>query len=165
MKVSSVLATTLVCAAPASAQYFSEGWKPGQAATPTHEVYAADYTPAAGAGQADPQSTGSPFDFTNLLKSGPISSLLEKVGINVTEGLAAAKTLDDLWDMRIPLIHDDNFDELIVREPLTPEEEALRTWFLIMCVICSLCHPQLAQYIPQFNDQRHEPARGHLQTH
>ena len=38
------------------------------------------------------------------------------------------------WDERIPFITDENFEELIVNEPLTEQEEKDRLWFIVMCV-------------------------------
>ena len=70
----------------------------------------------------------------DALVQGPLNSLLAKAGINLTASLeAAAQTT--LWDERIPLIHDDNFDEVIVHEQLTSEEEKDRLWSLLMCVV------------------------------
>ncbi|EKM60062.1 uncharacterized protein PHACADRAFT_250926 [Phanerochaete carnosa HHB-10118-sp] len=127
MKVVAVVCAALACASSVHAQYFSEGWKPGQpAVSPTQDGAAPAFTP----GAASPGTTGSGgFDLSKLFTSGPVGSLLAKAGVNLS---AAMNTSVDLWDMRIPLIHDDNYDELIVHEPLTPEEELNRTWFLVI---------------------------------
>lgn len=134
MKLVAVLSTALVCAASASAQYFSEGWKPGQAAAaqPTHDAAAPVFTP--GASPQQPAEATSPFDLSKILTTGPIGSLLAKAGVNLSASLNATAQLAELWDQRIPLIHDDNYDEFIVNEELTPEEEAKRVWFMIMYV-------------------------------
>lgn len=60
-----------------------------------------------------------------------MGSLLGKVGVNLS---AVFNATNDIWDPRIPLITDDNYDEIIVNEPLTPEEEQKRTWFIVMYV-------------------------------
>lgn len=70
--------------------------------------------------------------FAQRLANGPVGSLLAKAGLNLTAALNSSATLAELWDPRIPLIHDDNYDEVIVHEALTPEEEAARTWFLVI---------------------------------
>lgn len=132
MKVAA-LATLAGLVAAASAQYFSEGWVPGQQVTTTADVV--QPTPAAQAeGDAPPApQAASQAGFMDTLAQGPVGSLLAKAGINLTAGMAAAKLAEEnMWDRRIPLIHDDNYDELIVQEPLTAEEEAERLWFLIM---------------------------------
>lgn len=71
------------------------------------------------------------FDLTNILGSGPVASFAARAGYNITEKLSDIKSRK-LWDERIPLITDDNYDELIVNEPLTEEEEDKRAWFLVM---------------------------------
>ena len=122
------------CVATATAQYLSEGWKPGQAVTsPTHETATAQFTPAAQptAGNTGADAASTPSGLGSLFTEGPIGSLLAKVGFNLSAAAQAA-AYQDLWDSRIPLIHDDNYEELIVNEPLTPEEEENRLWFLIM---------------------------------
>lgn len=71
------------------------------------------------------------FDLSNLLASGPVASLAARAGINISEKLAEVKSRK-LWDDRIPLITDDNYEEIIVNEPMTEEEEKDRVWFLVM---------------------------------
>jgi hypothetical protein len=131
MKVVS-LASLALFVATASAQYFSEGWSPGQKASPTHE-FAPEFTPVEGdAAATQPEAKAG---FMDALAQGPLGSILAKAGMNLTASLEAAKAAElELWDNRIPFIHDDNYDELIVQEPLTAEEEQDRTWFLIMYV-------------------------------
>ena len=55
--------------------------------------------------------------------------MFEKLGMNITEKLDQAK---GIWDDRIQLITDDNYEALIVNEPLTEEEESERVWCLVM---------------------------------
>ena len=124
MKVASLVLSSLTFVASASAQYFSEGWKPGQPAYGTAEPAPA-HTP--GVPRAD---GGSTFDLSKIFTSGPIGSLLAKAGVNLSA--AGNVTQEELWDPRVPLITDDNYEEIIVNEQLTPEEEERRTWFIIM---------------------------------
>lgn len=127
-------ASLACCVAAVSAEYLSEGWKPGQAPTSLVEV-APQFTPGAQPAGGDSPSTGRPKSgLTSFLTEGPVGSLLEKFGVNLSSSLAKAEAAAyyELWDKRIPLIHDDNYEEVIVNEPLTPEEEAERVWFLIM---------------------------------
>jgi len=67
-----------------------------------------------------------------MLSNGPVSQLFNRLGINITERLEAAKANSEIWDNRIPLITDDNYNDLLVNEVLTTEEEKNRVWFLIM---------------------------------
>ena len=134
-----------------SAQYISQGWKPGQAATKTAS-FGAGFDPSAKPtvavhghkpGQAQPTAASKPFglsslfDITSYLESGPLRTLLESAGMNVTEKLEAAKAIASkpLWDERIPLITDDNFSDLIENEELNWQEEAERLWFIMMYVL------------------------------
>lgn len=159
MKLSSILLSSLLCAASASAQYFSEGWQPGQQQqpnlaanapplhapppaqtfdrpAPTDKPAPAPQVPPASGLAGGPsgalKSLTSLLDINRLLTAGPVASLFGKMGVNITE--AVARSAESPWDLRIPFITDENFDEVIVREELTPEEEAERVWFLIMCV-------------------------------
>lgn len=100
--------------------------------TPTHDAAAPVFTSGGQAQQ--PAEATSPFDITKILSTGPIGSLLAKAGLNFSQSLNATEKLAEMWDPRIPLIHDDNYDEYIVNEELTPEEEAARVWFMIMYV-------------------------------
>ena len=126
----------LALASLAHAQYFSEGWKPGQqpAAHGTKGVPppAAAYTP----GASPPDASSSGGGLAGMLSSGPIGSLLARAGLN----LSATPNITelDVWDPRVQLITDDNWDELIVNEKLTKEEEERRTWFLVMCACFSI---------------------------
>ncbi|KAK1220698.1 hypothetical protein PQX77_016524 [Marasmius sp. AFHP31] len=131
----------------AKAQYFSEGWKPGQEASTEAPNIAEGITNVFEAHQprrtpenqrhvppAPPQrkkkSLNELLDFTWVLATPPISTLFSLVGVNVTERLAKAKELP--WDPRIPLITDGNYEEVIVNETLTEDEEKARTWILIV---------------------------------
>ncbi|KAL6309775.1 hypothetical protein BKA93DRAFT_719911, partial [Sparassis latifolia] len=134
MKLPSVV-LALACAASVRAQYFSDGWSPGQAVTREAPPPPA-YTPGAPPPESQPAGRGVPssFDVSNLLTSGPVNSLFSKLGVNLTEKLEQAKKEADIWDHRIPLITDDNYDEIIVNETLTEEEAEDRVWFLIITV-------------------------------
>ena len=68
--------------------------------------------------------------------SSPVQNLFGKIGLNMTDVVKRGSTLP--WDPRIPLITDDNYDEMIVNEVMTEEEEKDRAWFLIMYVLTSL---------------------------
>lgn len=138
MKLAPFSLVLLACASTACAQYFSEGWAPGKPATkepsaPAATPVARPDEPAA-AQQPEGTSKGSRsfFDVSRLLESAPVSNLFSKVGVNISQQLEAARAQIDTWDPRIPLITDSNYDELIVRESLTPEEKEKRVWFLVM---------------------------------
>ncbi|KAI0638475.1 hypothetical protein C8Q77DRAFT_1091318 [Trametes polyzona] len=159
MKLSSVLLSSLLCAASASAQYFSAGWSPGQPIQPQADApipppaqsfdRAATPVPTppssgsgSGSGAAAPASGGggggglgtltSLLDVNRLLTAGPVASLFGKLGVNITDAVARGSASP--WDPRIPLITDENYEEIIVNEQLTPEEEKERVWFLIISV-------------------------------
>ncbi|CAL1700263.1 unnamed protein product [Somion occarium] len=131
MKFSTVLFTSLACASTASAQYFSEGWQPGQ---PIPDVNESPPTPSHHPSQhAPPHTGGSLFDVSRILECGPVSGLFNKIGVNISKHLEEARMqTEKLWDRRIPLITDDNYDEIIVKEELTPEEEEKRLWFVVI---------------------------------
>ena len=74
------------------------------------------------------------FTVENVLGSGPAVALFDKFRINITDKLANASKSLDVWDKRIPLITDDNFDEIIVNEEMSEEEARDRIWFLIVFV-------------------------------
>ncbi len=136
MKYLTVYWLTLLCSISlAKAQYFSEGWKPGQAVP--SEVPVPTSTPFS----ADSQEKSAPLQPTDLLRlfevktwltSEPAVALFSRFGVNITERLAAAEVLP--WDNRIPLITDDNYEEVIVNEELTEEGEEERIWALLMFV-------------------------------
>ncbi|KAK0499569.1 hypothetical protein EDD18DRAFT_1308009 [Armillaria luteobubalina] len=121
-----------------SAQYFSEGWKPGQAVPSEVPV------PTSAPFSANSQEKSAPLRSTDLLKlfevktwltSEPAVALFSQFGVNITERLAAAEVLP--WDDRIPLITDDNYEEIIVNEELTEEEEEERIWALLISASAS----------------------------
>lgn len=123
-----------------SAQYVSEGWKPGQAAPRNQEAgHAYDPSTAKNHGDAKPNEEtarkASIFDLSSYLESGPIKALFNRAGVNITEKLAAARDLAKIWDERIPLIDDSNYEDVIVEEQFQSlEEERDRVWFIVMYV-------------------------------
>lgn len=125
-----------LCAPFARAQYYSDGWRPGQPTTK-----AADAAPTQGfdpsqpqQGQAPPSSSNQGNFVERMLTSGPLSQLFAKTGVNISERLEAAhKARLDIWDQRIPFLTDDNWEELVVNETFTTEEEEReRVWFFVM---------------------------------
>ena len=125
-----------------SGQYFSEGWKPGQAVskaatgyTSATSVYSPQNTDTSGGQQATTESKGlsSLLDLTNLLQTGPAKAFFGSIGVNITEKIALAQEQTKIWDPRIPLITDDNYESMIVEEKFeTLEEETNRVWFFVM---------------------------------
>jgi hypothetical protein len=108
--------------------YYSSGWSPDAAAATT----AAAPSPSLTTSQAAAASTGATFpsfDWTVILKQGPIGDLFRLAGVNVTERLEAAKTAATKkpYDERVPLITDANYDSL-VRESGASDE----TWFIVV---------------------------------
>ncbi|KZT71625.1 hypothetical protein DAEQUDRAFT_763840 [Daedalea quercina L-15889] len=136
MKLLPVLSASLALALSASAQYFSQGWQPGQSvaeeAQPTLVYRQAQQS------VPTPESKPSRFDFKSVLTSGPVDFIASKMGVNMTEKLAQAEAAAlaeaEMWDPRIPLITDASYEEIIVKEPLTPEEESERVWLLVITV-------------------------------
>lgn len=120
----------LALVAPSAAQYFSAGWTPGQA-VPTVTPDAPSFD-AKSASSPPPRQGESRFSLSYLLSTGPAAQLFDRLGINVTERLEAARNHSDIWDGRVPLITDDNYNDLIVNEVLTEEEEKSRVWLLIV---------------------------------
>ncbi|KAK7033535.1 hypothetical protein VNI00_012759 [Paramarasmius palmivorus] len=165
----SVLALT----ASSQAQYFSEGWKPGQpapseapnlaesVANPFEYVVPTQAAGEQGKGQehkkeapaarSGPKRLSELLDLNGILTSEPVAALFQKAGINITERLSKAR--ESPWDPRIPLITDANYEEIIVNETLTEEEEKKRTWLLL--VSGDLTH---AGGISQFVDQVYDEA-------
>jgi len=90
------------------------------------------------------------FDLTNLLASGPVASLAARAGINISEKLAEVRSRK-LWDDRIPLITDENYEELIVNETLAEAEEKDRVWFLVITVT-SAGQEGVSKYVDQVFD-------------
>ncbi|KAF5363624.1 hypothetical protein D9756_000322 [Leucocoprinus leucothites] len=146
-----------------SAQYFSEGWKPGQPEHNTQDAPAPAYTPGAEHPAASSAPTQSPtlselFSINTLLTLSPVASLFERFGVNITERVALTKA--NFWDERISLITDDNFQELIVREPLTEEEERDRVWVAVISVTAAK-QDGISKYLDQvfdlaFNETLHK---------
>jgi hypothetical protein len=119
-----------------TAQYFSMGWSPGQKVSsekpPAKAFVPPQASSTAAAAAETTQSSSTPDSLIGkLLKSGPAAALLSSLGVNVS---AAAN--EKLWDERIQLITDENYQDVIVNEPLTSKEEKERAWAVIMYV----CH-------------------------
>lgn len=76
----------------------------------------------------------TPFHWSKILTEGPIGNALLKVGLNYTAAREEAERRKaNMWDRRIPLITDDNYESLIVNETFSDEEEEKeRVWFLIV---------------------------------
>lgn len=139
MKLSLAAISLLALAASSNAQYFSGGWRPGQAAQETTDAYVPEPSstpePAAPAQPQKPFSLSSLFDFNRILTSAPAAALFSQVGINITEKVQAALDVK-IWDERVELITDDNYKDIIVNEPMTEQEEKDRVWIIVMCVYC-----------------------------
>jgi hypothetical protein len=134
MKFSPILAV-LTFVASIEAQYFSAGWAPGQP-IPEEASPLPTSQPEKGAlpsKRISPSTIASQFDISKILTSEPVVSLFGRFGINITEKVQAAfEQSKNKWDERIPLITDDNYNDLIVNEPLTEQEEKDRTWIILM---------------------------------
>ena len=155
MKLALATFSLLALVASSNAQYFSAGWSPGQKQPePQSSVQPVDSTPASSTPTpvAEPVKTTSPlsllnwFDTTRLLTSGPSVSLFNRFGINITERIEAS-SLAHMWDERVPLITDDNYEGLIVNEILTEQEEIDRVWIIVMCVSSSFLFATLANVL------------------
>ena len=144
-----VLALPLL-ASLASAQYASSGWQPGQTVR-AQRVQQPAYDPAnpravpqppqpPSANEQQPTPAAAPIRggdfFSRLLASGPLGGMFQKAGVNISRAIEN-QHIDESWDTRIPLIYDDTFNDTVVNEKLTLEEEAKRVWFLIVCVDCA----------------------------
>jgi hypothetical protein len=130
MKLNALAFVALVFVPPSTAQYFSAGWIPGQV-VPTAVPSASSFKPETTS--LYPSRRGeSRFSLSKILSAGPIGHLFESLGINITERLEAAQANSEIWDERIPLITDENYNNDIVNEALTEEEAKDRVWFLIM---------------------------------
>ncbi|KAI5893578.1 uncharacterized protein SCHCODRAFT_02622185 [Schizophyllum commune H4-8] len=135
-----------------SAQYFSEGWDPSKP-IPTSSYGKAK--PAAAEGEAaasapadeplTPSKLFSYLDSEKLLHTKPAQYLFEKLGMNITEKLDQAK---GIWDDRIQLITDDNYEELIVNEPLTEEEEHERVWCIVISTTAAK-HDAVSKFVDE----------------
>lgn len=142
-----------LCTAPLAlvhAQYMSEGWKPGQPVAQAAPTTSAGYDPSnpvrptaaaappargnGGAAAPAAQEGEEPGFVDRLITSGPVQALFSKAGVNITERYEEAKRAQaEMWDERIPIIDDENYEDTISNEVFaTPEEEAKRVWFLII---------------------------------
>lgn len=132
MRLVTLAFAALTFVAPSGAQYFSAGWTPGQA-VPTVTPDTSSFDPKAKSAAFPPPREGeSRFSLSYILSTGPAAQLFDRLGINITERLEAAKNNTEIWDRRIPLITDDNYNDFIVNEVLTEEEEKNRVWLLMM---------------------------------
>ena len=123
------------------AQYFSAGWLPGQKVV-QEEVNAREWAPGDNAQNSPPPSADTEaappaetsFQWSRILTEGPIGDALLKVGINMTAAKEEAeRRRANMWDSRIPLITDDNYESLIPNETFpTEQEERDRVWFLVV---------------------------------
>ncbi|RDX53802.1 hypothetical protein OH76DRAFT_1398941 [Lentinus brumalis] len=146
MKLSGILFSSLICVASVRAQYFSAGWTPGQP-PPTEPETApapdAGYTFDPSAHPAPPPQAAPDTSkmgigdriMVNIFSSPAVQWVAGKVGVNITE--AVERGAKSPWDERIPLITDENYDELIVNEQLTDEELRDRVWVLVVSVTAS----------------------------
>lgn len=149
MKFLSVLLAAAALTVPVNAQYFSEGWKPGQPVVreaPSTATFIPQAVPTAKSVNSDGNIGPSPFNLTNFLTTGPVASIASKLGVNMTERLERARRELEMWDPRIPLITDNNYWSLIVNETMTPDEEVERVWFLIVYVFVSFLLPLLVAH-------------------
>lgn len=138
MRLPSLAVASLALVSNVQAQYFSDGWKPGQPVRKAGTGYTIQPSPThvAGVPEQTASAQKSPFDLSTYLEMGPIKSLFSRAGVNITERLEAARLQqDELWDSRIPLITDDNYKDLIEEEEFgSLEEEKDRLWFIVMFV-------------------------------
>ncbi|KAF8076755.1 hypothetical protein FPV67DRAFT_1472562 [Lyophyllum atratum] len=153
MKLSALSLGLLALASTSvNAQYFSAGWKPGQPQeTPSSPAPIPQKQKEATPDRLSPSKLASYLDITTLLSTGPVVSLFERLGINITERLADATERAKVWDDRVTLIRDDNFQELIVDEPLTQQEEQDRTWILVISVTAGR-QDGISKYVDQVFD-------------
>ncbi|VDB97161.1 unnamed protein product [Peniophora sp. CBMAI 1063] len=167
MRLLVVLSSLLLACTPAAAQYFDEGWKPGMPVRdqpPAQQQYQGQQ-PFASPPKAAPTQAKSktPLELynqvadkltvENVLGSGPAVALFDKFGINITDKLANATKNLDVWDKRIPLITDENYEDIIVNEEMTEEEARDRVWLLIITVTAAQPNG-----ISQFADQHFDDA-------
>lgn len=148
------------------AQYFSEGWAPGKAVPKSTASTTSFGVP--GSTTASKPKPGLPslkellsmLDLTNLLATGPVTSLAARAGINITQKLADIK-LRKFWDDRITLIDDDNYEDLIVNESFAEEDEKDRVWFVVMY---ATMYPNVRLRLkPHFQNRVLVRARGHIE--
>jgi hypothetical protein len=144
MRLSSLLLPALALfTSGANAQYFSEGWKPGQAvltvSTDSTTLSIPTATPATTAPvrakrlSEHVRDLGKYLDVNEILMLEPVAKIFNGFGVNITERVERARAeLAGLWNLDIPLITDENYGSMIVNETLTEEQERERVWFLIM---------------------------------
>ncbi|KAF9061072.1 hypothetical protein BDP27DRAFT_1385431 [Rhodocollybia butyracea] len=148
-------------ASAVSAQYFSEGWKPGQAVTqeaPAPEVTASTHSAAAAAADQvgqPPQNQQASFDIGRIITSGPVTSLFAKAGLNISKFAAVAGLASAAypWDLRIPFLTDLNFDDIVVNEELTPEEEKTRAWIIVVTASATGQGGGMSQFVDKIFDE------------
>ena len=138
MKLLASLLGSLACVSISNAQYYSEGWSPGvpvpTGQVPPHSTWQGYRPTPTRTGIAIPTSLKElqdMFDLTNLLTSGPVAKWAAKAGYNITEKINEAKSRK-IWDDRIPLITDENYEDMVVNETLTAAEEDKRVWFIVV---------------------------------
>ncbi|KAH6914813.1 hypothetical protein BKA70DRAFT_1257111 [Coprinopsis sp. MPI-PUGE-AT-0042] len=151
MKFSTLFGVLALGSLSVQAQYFSEGWTPGQDAQPSAEpdiVYNPGeplQTPPQATPESQPQAKTteaaveptkkSIFDY--LDPDRLLGLALDKMGFNIT-----AKMEEKTWDQRIPLITDDNYEELILNEEFASEQESAdRVWAIVVTVSGSKVEP------------------------
>ncbi|KAJ3993690.1 hypothetical protein F5050DRAFT_1780023 [Lentinula boryana] len=136
-------------------QYFSEGWKPGQAVTSESSAPLPTGVPS-GTGHSDDSQKSQQLSVDGILNSPWISSLFAKAGVNIssiasTVGLSSKAAYP--WDPRIPLITDTNFDDMIVDEELTLEEERNRTWLIVVSTSATNKGGGISQFVDRIFDE------------
>ncbi|KAI0774554.1 hypothetical protein C8Q74DRAFT_1438652 [Fomes fomentarius] len=143
MKLTNLL-PSLLLAASASAQYFSAGWSPGQPA-PDSPAAASEFnfdpsksapgSPAA-AGEGGGVDKAKLGFMDKILTSPAVAGLFGKLGVNITD--AVVRGSQSPWDDRIPLITDENYEDVVVNEQFKSEEEARdRVWIFVISVTAS----------------------------
>ncbi|KAF5393007.1 hypothetical protein D9757_001123 [Collybiopsis confluens] len=149
MKLSFVPWAAIVCSV--HAQYFSEGWKPGQPVTQEYSAPASTQ-PA----QQNPKGFSASAGLDRILSSGPVSSFFAKAGLNISSiasvaGLTSAGAYP--WDSRIPMITDASYNDTIVNEVMTEEEEKNRTWIIVVSASTTAQGGGMSQYVDQVFDE------------
>ena len=115
------------------AQYFSAGWAPGQPIPEEASPTSLPEEQAPASKRISPSSLASYLDLRKLLTSELAVALFSQFGVNITEKVQGVlEQSKNWWDERVPLITDNNYEDLIVNEPLTEEEERDRTWIIVM---------------------------------
>ncbi|KAF9782229.1 hypothetical protein BJ322DRAFT_204669 [Thelephora terrestris] len=125
------------------AQYYSAGWKPGQKVV-GEDSDAREWAPGDRPEEKTPPTSDigatppaeTPFHWSQIFTQGPIGDALLKVGFNYSAARdEAERRMANMWDTRIPLVTDDNYEDLITNEIFpSEEEEKERVWFLIVTI-------------------------------